>query len=358
MAVKPPSKFSLSILGAYARQGIIYIGAFLVALMVGRIMLNFAVSTWKRMFPAPPPPPTMGFDLLPLPTFPKETARPQEWTWDAVGKRFPSFGVSAPVYEVSIPKADLLALDRAQETAAALGFLFTPERVGTNQYRWRRSEGLSATLEMDIVSRGLSMTTEWPSNVALLAQRQIPAPVALTAELRTILRSVDYFPDEIATATPTLTYLKAVGNSLQPVASQSDADFVQADMYRTSPDGQTLLTYKSGQGPIRVLFSGSRERGERILGLDFFMLPINWAAPETYPLRSPAQAWQSLAAGAGFVLSNPPDGTATGRNVRLIYMEPSMQDQYLQPFYLFTGDEGFAAIAPALEASSFSNIQN
>ena len=47
--------------------------AFLVFLMVGRVLLNAFVTYWKATHPAPPPPPTVGFGVLPNIKFPSQT---------------------------------------------------------------------------------------------------------------------------------------------------------------------------------------------------------------------------------------------------------------------------------------------
>lgn len=353
------SSFSLSATASQARQGVKIALGLLVLFMVGRVVLEWSVAKYKELNPPPPTPPTYGFGLLPAPVFPTQSAekRPQTFTLDTVGKALPDYGIKANVYFMPTAQASLLAVDRAKEQASALGFILAPEKVSNSLYRWRRTDPLSSTLEIDVVNGSLNMRADWASSVDLLSQKEIPQPKQLDAELRALLRTADLLSTDIATATPTITYVRAIGSELRPAVSVSDADFVQIDIFRITPHNFPILTAEKGRAPVRILLSGSRRQGERLIGLEFNLFPVLWTSPETYPLQSADLALQALRAGGGHVSSPITKDTAVIRNVYLAYYEPTTPQNYLQPIYVFEGDDGFQALVSALDPRSFTQQQ-
>lgn len=299
----------------------------------------------------------MGFGYLPKPLFPTQLNedRPQEIVLDTVGKQLPSFGTQIPVYFIPSARPSLLALDSAKEKAASLGFVFAPEKVSNDMYRWRRTLPLPANLEMNIVTSTFTAKVDWASSVTLLTKRMLPNADQATAEMRTILRSAQMLTDDVATATPQITYIKALAGEMKPVSSLSEADFIRLDLYRVAPHNIPTVTVEKDHGVIRLLLSGSRDQGERVLEFTSSYLPVEWQTFHTYPLQSTAMAFSALQAGEGYIVSRPPGSKAVVRNVVLAYFEPISPQNYYQPVYVFDGDDGFRAVVPALDPRIFTS---
>ena len=62
------------------------------------------------------------------------------------------------------------------------------------------------------------------------------------------------------------------------------------------------------------------------------------------------EAWQLLKAGEGFVASAQREDVAVIRNVTLGYFE-STDQSFVQPIYVFTGDNNFIGYVSALDPS-------
>lgn len=354
-----PPTLSLSDVAYYGRQSVKVGIAFLVVFTVGRLFLSSAIDIYKRLNPAPPPPPTRGFGLLPRPSFPTQSAsdRPTSYRLESVGQQLPGFGDQAPVFFMPSALPSLVAFDRAREKASALRFQLPPEKVSNTLYRWRRSAPIPATLEIDVVYGTINLKVDWPSSPSLLEKKQIPTPQSITTEVRTLLRNLQLDQPDIATASPQITYVRAVGGEVRPVQSISEADFIRVDVYRSTPLGVPTITHRKGQGVFQILFSGSRDEGERILSLESNYVPVDQSTFETYPLQSAAAAWQQLQAGAGYVTDRGTDPAAVVRTARLAYYEPASPQEYFQPVYVFEGDNGFQAIVPAVSPENFISPQ-
>jgi hypothetical protein len=359
MAVRPTTSksLSLSVVGMYARKFIIYGAVGLLIFTVGRFLFSTSVTLYKRLNPKPAPPPTIGFGLIPAPVFPTQaqSVRPQQYVLDTVGKVLPNFSDRANVYFVPTSLPSLFALDQAKQRASALGFVFEPEKVSTNVYRWRRTAPLNATLEIDIVQGTMTLRSDWAASVTLLDQNIVPTDSQLMSETRALLRSADLLPADIATATPIITPMRALAGELKPANSISDADFAEVNLWRLTPDGKPTVTTTKGRGIVRVLFSGSRDQGQRVLEIDSSYVPVSWDQVETYPLWSTGLAWQALQGGSGFITQPVAAPTVTIRSVRLAYYESNTPQSYFQPVYVFEGDGGFQAIIPALNPQVYAN---
>lgn len=350
---------SLSLIGSYARQGLKFGLIFIVLFIVGRSVLEFSVSLYKSLNPPPPEPPTMAFGLLPPIQFPNQSEkdRPKSYVLDTVGQALPDYGIKLPVYFMPTAQPNLLALDRAREQASALEFVLPPEKLSNEQYRWRRDDPFPRTLEMDVVHGTLELKADWSSSVDLLSRKEIPNPSQLTGEMRTLLRNANILSPDIATAAPQITYVRAIGGELRPAQSVSDADFVQLDLFREVPGGFPTVTSERNHGVVRLMFSGSRQKGERVLLLESKYYPVLWSTFETYPPQAAALALQALQAGGGYITHPIQKETATIRKVYVAYFEPTTPQNYFQPVYVFEGDDNFQAVVPALDPRVFSQAQ-
>ena len=123
-------KPTLSNINYFGRIVLRYTVIFLVVLMVGRVFWNVLSDYWIKIHPPAPPPPTVGFGILPNLTFPNQSDadKPKEYVLELAG------GLSddvdrAPVFLIPKPVASLLADQKVKEIAATYGFIFTPKII-------------------------------------------------------------------------------------------------------------------------------------------------------------------------------------------------------------------------------------
>ncbi len=349
---------SLSSITASGRQFVIWGVIFLLVLIFGRVLLRFSVDTYSRLNPPPTPGPTMGFGRIAQPAFPSQLQedRPEALEIGTIGNRLPSMPSQMPVYFIPLSTPNLIALDRAREKASNLSFILPPEKVSNDIYRWRQSQPLAASLEMNIITGTADMNVDWASSVTLLNERNLPSRDTVRSRTRELMRQVGVVQSDVATAEPEITYVRALAGEIRPVASVSEADFVVANVSRVGPLGIPTVTARRDRGVISAMFSGSRLSGESVLQFRSDYYPVDWTTFHTYPMITAAQAWQLLEAGSGYISSPLPEGknTAIIRDVYLAYYEPSTPQNYYQPVYVFDGDDNFRAIVPGLHPQVFT----
>jgi hypothetical protein len=88
----------------------------------------------------------------------------------------------------------------------------------------------------------------------------------------------------------------------------------------------------------------------KILEMQYVFWPIAFDDFATYPLRSGAIAWQDLQDGyASIILNgNNKDDTIKIRQIYLAYYDSEEPQNYLQPIFVFEGDNNFVAYLPAI----------
>lgn len=328
------------------RNVIKYGAVLLVVIMVGRVFLTSLIAFWKAANPPPPPPPTMGFGPLPKLEFPQSNPQPAEYRLETLTEvsQFPD---RMNVFFMPTRQANLLAVDRAKQKAAALGYLFEPEVLSPRLYRWTIETPIFSTLEMDIFTGTYTISSNWASYPELLVRQQNINPTTIISRVKSTVQKSNNLSEDVANGEVKTQFITALGGEFRDAASLSDADFLEVNMYRAPIDGiYPTVTAHAGEGPIRAIATNTGT----ILQMRMELFPVEYLPVESYPIRDVQSAWQIFSAGEGFIASENPPETAVIREIYLAYFEPTTEQSYYQPVYVFEGDDGFVgyldAIAP------------
>lgn len=346
-----PTLTNVTLMG---RQTIKFGLIFLVVLMVGRITINGFVAYWKATHPEPPPPPTVGFGKLPGIEFPTQTdsEKPTSYKLETATGTLPDFGDRSKVYFMPKATSSLLADQSGKATAGKLGFVFEPEVITTELYRWNKSQPLLSTLEMNIRTNNFKLTTNYLSLPELLVNQEAPSGFDAITKVKNLLKKADLLADDVATASGEIVYLKSLGGELAPAVSQSDADFIQVDINRNPIDGVFRMYTPEGYvGVISAILSNAFDGANSIVELNYNYHELNYQQVHTYPLRTSQSAWQLLQAGEGYIAEKGSEDNAIIRTVTLGFYDSFEEQDYLQPVYVFENLEtGFMGLVPALDS--------
>jgi hypothetical protein len=342
---------TLTSVTAIGRKGVLFLGIGLVTLIVGRTFFNASVAFYRAMNPPPPPPPTVGFGVLPALRFPeKEQAdKPTTYRLETATGSLPTFGDRAKVFLVTQSSPSLLGDDRVKQLASKLGYVFEPETLDSRTYRWTKAQPLQSTLEADAQTLVYSITTDYLARPDILLEKKLPDTFEAVSRVKGVVSTTGQLPRDIATASGQTKYLKALGGEVQEALSFSDADFIQVDINRMPIDGKFPMYTPAGKkGIIHAIVSGFEEGQNSLVHLENYYHPVEYSQVHTYPLRTPQQAWQLLQAGEGYVAQKGSSDQAVIRDVFLGYYDDTEEQSYLQPVYVFEGDNGFLGFVPAI----------
>lgn len=315
--------------------------------MVGRLLINSFVAFWEATHPEPPPPPTMGFGALPPISFGEgSTTVPQSYQLELPGS-MPLFSDRATVYFMPKSQLGLLSLEGAKTQAARLGFMSEPTALAGDTYRWRRLGVINATLEMDAVTKNLTYNTDYLSRPEVQVRNELPSTFDAVQTVKQFLSASDLLPADMATPPGETQFLKITGGALREAVSLSDAQVIRVDLFRAPLNGLSAYTADGKTGLVSA-YVASLNNQPTVIQLTRAYAPIESLITHTYPLRTASEAWQVLKAGEGYVAAANRSDTAIIRSVSLGYFDAPDQE-YLQPIYIFTGDNGFIGYVSALD---------
>lgn len=352
MVKKEQKNFTLTRVTQYGRIFVKFGVSALVILMVGRVAVSAFVAYWKATHPPAPAEPTAGFGSLPPIDFPPQTDadRPKSYKLETATGDLTYFGDRAVVFLMRRNSPNLLDNENAKKTAAKYSFSGEPEVLNSRMYRWTKTQPFNTTLDMDIVDYNFSYETDFLNRPELIIEADLPTDFDAVQQVKTFLKTGGLLPDDMATASGTITYLKAVGGVLKPAVSISDADFVQVDLNRTpiqekfhsfSEDGKT--------GVVHAILSGGAS-GNNILRLIRGYFSIDYTMSHTYYIRNPQSAWQLLQSGEGYIANKGTAEPAVIRTVEFGYYESREYQQYMMPIYVFKGDGDFIGYVNAIDS--------
>jgi hypothetical protein len=343
---------TLSDVTAVGRLAVKYGAIGIVVLIIGRMVWGASITLYRRLNPPPPPPPTVGFGLLPKIAFPQQVSaeKPSSYVLETANGRLPVFGDRASVYFMPFAPPSLLGDQRAKQLAAELDFVFQPQIINARTYRWTRSQPLESVLEMDIQDYTFTLTTDYKSRVELLTKQGVPSSAEAVDRVKNMLRKMDLLTPDLVTASGEVLLYKAVGDKLEPAVSVSDTDFVQVDITRTPIGGRRMFTPEGYVGTVTAIVAGGNlNNDDSVVELQYRHHAVDYTVAHTYPLRSVNEAWQLLQAGEGYIADGADVGQAVIRDVELGYFDSFTDQAYLQPIYVFLGDDDFIGYIPALD---------
>lgn len=321
----------------------------IVGLMVGRLVIGSAINWYKRTFPDIPAP-TIGFGILPPVSFPEQEPQQLTYRLETVSGGLPELPGQADVLFMKAQRPNLLALERSQEDAEVLGFKIKPDKISDTTYRWSVQTPAPMSLTVSIYDGRFIWKTDWSSNPNFLATKILPTQNQAIKEVRDVVGKIEDDPVDVTEGQATVTYLKGFNGTFQPATSLADADFIQVDLYRKLyKDVYKFVTPEAKQGVVRAILSGNPRAG-RILQVEYNYFLADYAKVETYPLRPITQAWQELQEGKGHIASLDAGVTeVVVRQVELGYYDSFEPQQYMQPVYIFSGDNDFIGYIQAVK---------
>ncbi|MCB9802258.1 MAG: hypothetical protein H6774_04180 [Pseudomonadales bacterium] len=326
----------------------------LVLLMTGRLLWGSFWSYWEATHPRPTPPPTMGFGQLPELRFPEITsATSYEYTLELPTGSLPVFGDRASVFFMPPASIGLFSSEDASEVASSYGFTSPPTILTSTEYRWSKTGQFLETLDVAIDTDNITYSTDYLAKPELLLQTDVLSGFNALEQTKRFLQKAELLPPDMATSSGSVVYKKSLAGELVDAVSVSDADFVAVDINRTPiDDTYSLFTPEGEVGVVHAVLTSGTSSQNGVLELSRRYHPVDYTQSHTYPLKTTDQAYQELRSGSGYIAQYTGSANAvTIRSVELGYYDDFEYQAYLQPIYVFRGDNNFLGYVPAATLS-------
>ena len=340
---------TLTSIAYYTRKAIVYGSAGFVSLLILLVAWGAFSAWWVKNHPPPPPPPTVAFGVLPAIKFPDgKDPKLVSLKLETITGAAPDLGPQAKVYFMPSYRANVLGLELAAGLAAKLGFLFAPTRVDEQVYEWTREGTLPGTLSVNLVTGHFRLTTLWHRD-AQISTARAPTEAEAVKNAKRFLSSANLLDNDLDAGSTKVEYIQAGAGVYSSAVSQSDANFARVHLFRAATEKIPVVTPNPNEGLVQVVVSGISSQ-KQIVEVIYRYSPVEYSRFATYPLRSTKNAWEILSSGQGYIPKLiPTQGQTVVRQVKLGYFDNSTPQEFLQPVYVFEGDNGFLGLAPAID---------
>ncbi|MBU1129981.1 hypothetical protein KKE45_01525 [Patescibacteria group bacterium] len=317
---------------------------------------SFLVTGIKAYRKANPPKlyPTTRFGKLPAITFPSKKIQKKDFILELANDEFPEFPDQAKVYVVYRPTSTLLALEEDTKTARNLGFVSQPIKISNGIYRFENNT-LGKTLTMNVLDGSFKLEYPYRSDQTLQGSGKLPSISQAIGSAKSFLQTADKLHPDLEEGQQKTTYWKITFTGLKSVLSHSEANAIRVDFLREDLD-EDMMIYSSqpDKSSVSILISNSTVENKKIIEVDYKYSPIDRQSFSTYPIKSVTQAWNEMKEGSYWPAKQDYSNSVSIRNAKLAYFEPSSLTNYMQPIYVFTGDNGFIAYVSAISQSWIS----
>ncbi|CAN5311020.1 hypothetical protein BH10PAT1_BH10PAT1_4760 [soil metagenome] len=345
---------SLTQTAIITRKAVRYSIYFIIILIIGRLSLGIIISIATKLFPAPPPTPTVQFGKLPILPFPKsDNTSALSYTIQTPDGGLPALITQAKVYYMPSQRPDLLSLDNTKQKASSLGFSGTANQQTPTLYQFNSTNGLSS-LTINIVTGTFSIGYKLNEDSSPL-DGQPPTAATAADSAKGFMSSAGVLPDDL-TGAVTPEYLKIQNKQLVSAISLSEANFTKVNFFRRDYDKIPAKTPKPDQANVWFVLGGGQNQGKQVIGAQYWYYPIDITQFATYPLKTADVAFKELQAGKGYIanIGDNTNGKITITNVYLGYYDPGIQTQFYQPIIVFEGSNNFVAYVPAVTSTYYS----
>lgn len=338
-----------------ARRAIRYTIFAIIFLIIGKFILDAGIAIYKKVFPAPPPPPTVKFGKLTTIPFPSGNQQPKlTYVLETPEGGLPTnIPTQAKVYFMPKANPSLLALDAAKQTALTLGFSGNPEAESESIYKFKNLN-YPSMLEINIVTGTFSISYDLSSDRTPIENRP-PAGEVAASEFRSNLSEAGILPDDL-TGHTSYDFYKLKSGTLASALSLSEADVIKVNLFRKDYDNLPSMTANPNEANVWAIVSGSTVREQQVIAAEYHYYPVDETQYATYPIITSAQAFSALQSNQAYIANaglNKDGDTLKIRRIYLAYYDPDVESDFYQPIYVFEGDNGFVAYYPAVTSDYY-----
>lgn len=213
------------------------------------------------------------------------------------------------------------------------------------------------SLSIDITNFNFTYEYDVKKDSSIFSNALLPPQNTIEQTATDFLRKVDRYPEELAKGKVHTYYsvYNPLSNKLMPTdAKNKDANVVEVDFFRPDIDTFSVVSPKfpNSHNYVIMVFN---DTGPKIIKAQVKFFEKSDAQVGVYPIKTGDQAFKELQEGKSSLISLPTGSNIIIKKMSMAYYDPDVYDQYLQPVYVFIGDDGnendgsFVGYVPAVQ---------
>lgn len=291
------------------------------------------------------------FGKLPKLEFLNKIDYPSEanFTIDNIEGKPTTASESAQIYYLKNNLTRFGYISKITQMAKVVGF--DPELTSYNlEGNIAYFEDQTGKFEVDIADFNFKYEYNWKNEPDLINTSNVSDENTILENAKQFLRVMGTYPEELAQGRTNIIYLRfdPLNQEFEVVEDPDQANAAEVDFFRPDLDQFPAVSpnYYNSQNYVTLIFQQGRSKVIRAQ-ISF------WEKVESescyYPIKTGEEAWNDLQQKRGAIVSA---GSGTTdiviKKMFLGYYDPGQYQEYLQPVYVFLGDEGFVGYVPAV----------
>lgn len=332
-----------------SRNLIKYGGSGIIVFLILWTLLVAGVKAYRAAHP-PYTPPTVRYGILPKIVFPEKIFEKKELVLELPNDSLPKFKDQARVYVVYRPLNTFLALEEESKTALKFNFSGKPIEQGSGSgiYQFKNDQ-LNQTLTINVLDGSFKISYPYLTDQMILSSGLVPAKDEAIETAKSYLEGGGKLTADLVEGEKRVSFWKIEDNELRPVEAQAEANIVRVDFFRKNlPEEMRIVAADFGRASVSVLISGATVEGKKIVEVSYKQTNIDRESFETYPIKAATAAWEDLKVGNYWPAADNSSKKVAIRKMYLAYFEPVTLTNYMQPIFVFEGDNNFVAYVPAV----------
>ncbi len=206
-------------------------------------------------------------------------------------------------------------------------------------------------LEVNIANFNFKYETKISNESLVSNDLYIPSEKIIENKAIDFLKKIGRYPDELATGLAKIIYIKydPTLNVYNNVKSQKEANLVEVDFYRTNIDTYSVVSPRFFNSQNYVIMEFDKDGNHRVIKAQIAFFEKSNSQFDVYPIKTAETAWEEFQQGKGKVVAATyGQKQVVIKQIFLAYYDPDFYQSFLEPVYVFIGDNNFAGYLPAI----------
>lgn len=342
----------LTITAYYIRKGIKIGIICLLSFIILRTGYSIFSNYWRKIHPPPEPPPDTAYGKLPELNFPfQRKEAPTNFILETIDGKLPTdLPDRGRVYYIPKVSGVFLKLDEAKQMAQTLDLNPNGEKLSEHVYLFK-NPARRTELEINVLTQNFTYSYDYIHDQTLINPPPMPVKDRAVSTAESFLNRINKLTLELEEGKTEISYWKIKGESLIPAASPSDADFIRVDLFRKEIEDQhPIMSPIHPRSLVSFLITSQSIQGSQVMEAKYTHFQSDREEFAEYPLLPVETAWQEVQNGNYYLAAfdGKSEETIKIRDVFLAYFDPYQSTRFLQPIFVFKGDNNFVGYYPAI----------